>query len=74
MLSSVRSSKVRPKESTYLSTLKFLSVSWAELKLDTTRVAIPRHLRTKEQEPPRRWKGPRQEAEGGKIKDPKSHK
>lgn len=50
MLSSVRSSRVRPKESTYLSTLKFLSVSWAELKLDTTRVAIPKHLRTEEQE------------------------
>lgn len=46
MLSSVRSSRVRPKESTYLSTLRFLSVSWAELKLDTTRVAIPKHLRT----------------------------
>lgn len=50
MLSSVRSSSVRPKESTYLSTLRFLSVSWAELKLDTTRVAIPRHLRTEEQD------------------------
>lgn len=50
MLSSVRSSRVRPKESTYLSTLRFLSVSWAELKLDTTRVAIPRHLRTEKQE------------------------
>lgn len=50
MLSSVKSSRVRPKESTYLSTLRFLSVSWAELKLDTTRVAIPRHLRTEEQE------------------------
>lgn len=50
MLSSVRSSRVRPKKSTYLSTLKFLSVSWAELKLDTTRVAIPKHLRTEEQE------------------------
>ena len=49
MLSSVRSSSVRPKESTYLSTLRFLSVSWAELKLDTTRVAIPKHLRTEEQ-------------------------
>lgn len=50
MLSSVRSSSVRPNESTYLSTLRFLSVSWAELKLDTTRVAIPRHLRTENQE------------------------
>lgn len=50
MLSSVRSSSVRPKESTYLSTLRFLSVSWAELKLDTIRVAIPRHLRTEDQE------------------------
>lgn len=49
MLSSVRSSRVRPKESTYLSTLRFWSVSWAELKLDTTRVAIPKHLRTAEQ-------------------------
>lgn len=50
MLSSVRSSNVRPNKSTYLSTLRFLSVSWAELKLDTTRVAIPKHLRTEEQE------------------------
>lgn len=48
MLSSVRSSRVRPKESTYLSTLRLPSVSWAELKLDTTLVAIPRHLRTVE--------------------------
>lgn len=52
MLSSVRSSRVRPKESTYLSTLRLPSVSWAELKLDTTRVAIPKHLRTEEQEAP----------------------
>lgn len=61
MLSSDRSSSVRPKESTYLSTLRFLSVSWAELKLDTTRVAIPRHLRTEKQEAgaaPSRWQGP----------------
>lgn len=49
MLSSVRSSRVRPKESTYLSTLRLWSVSWAELKLDTTRVAIPKHLRTAKQ-------------------------
>lgn len=51
MLSSVRSSRVLPKESTYLSTLRFLSVSWAELKLDTMRVAIPKHLRTAGQRP-----------------------
>ena len=32
-----------------MSTLRLPSVSWAELKLDTTLVAIPRHLRTVEQ-------------------------